>query len=103
MLKVILSASVMISCLSACDRMEVDCSQLAAISKEVLETRKKHALAIRATMVECLSNSNKNRDVVSNDSAEAISACRDFAMVTYGATSPYREERLLELANGFCE
>lgn len=68
-------------------------------AKKILENREKYVAEIRATVVECLSNSNKNRDVKYNDSNEVVETCTRYAQDLYGAYSVYGGSTLIKQAN----
>lgn len=68
-------------------------------ARKILENRQKYVAEIRATVLECLSNSNKNRDVKYNDSNEVVETCTRYAQDLYGSYSIYGSQTLIKQAN----
>lgn len=68
------------------------------VAKQIMENRIKYAKEIREANLECLKNSNNNRDVHYNDSEEVVEACKMFSQSTYLAYSQYYDSFLLKQA-----
>lgn len=94
MIKSILVAALLIS-LTACSNNQLGVKE----AQQILENREKHSKDIQESMEGCLKNSNLNRDVKYNDSAEVVEECKKYAFKLYGVDSYWGLDYIMERAN----